>query len=155
MSAGLHGFFDIQRSTSPAPPSSPTVTNPPPTHQKTKTHARQAPSVIELDSITFGKQYNGPASGPQTPGAQTPMETVIPMTPNELEMSRPPSRKGDEAVGVVQSWNNPPMNKWRIASCCLIYFANGIFDSGMSLFLSIEFLNFVSNDTLRIIADHS
>lgn len=132
MASAALGFFDIQ-------PSSSTVTSPAATHQKTNSQTKHAPSAIELDEYTFGKRYNGPSdvpSGAQTPtelplGMQTPIETVIPMTPNELEMTRLPSSKRDEAVGVMQSWNDPPMNKWRILSCCLIYFRNGINDSGM------------------------
>ena len=127
MSVAFHGFFDIQ-------PASNTVTSPPATHQKAKT---QPPSAIELDEYTFGTCYNGPIeSSPQSPrelpsGMHTPFEPPTPIPPNELEMSRPPSPKRDEAVGLMQSWNNPPMNKWRILSCCLIYFGNGINDSGM------------------------
>lgn len=127
--AAKFGFFDIQSSPSA------TVTSPAATLQKSKSQARQAPSNIELDEYTFGKQYNGPPkSGPPTPGEtpsgmQTPIEPATPMDLNELEMSRPPSPKNDEAIGMMQSWNDPPKNKWRILSCCLIYFGNGINDS--------------------------
>ncbi|KAF2121103.1 major facilitator superfamily domain-containing protein [Lophiotrema nucula] len=105
-SAGFHGLFNIERSSEPA--------TPPASHQEAV--KRDAPTSIELDQIVFGKRYNGPPP-------------VTPKTPNELEMSRPPSPKRDEAVGLMQSWNNPPMNKWRVLSCCLIYFVNGINDS--------------------------
>jgi fucose permease len=30
---------------------------------------------------------------------------------------------------MMQSWNDPPKNKWRLLSCCLMYFINGINDS--------------------------
>jgi hypothetical protein len=132
--SAFHGLFDFQ------PSSSASKTNPiaPPsaTHQKTKTTARQAPSAIELDDIAFGSQYNGPSSEPpsgvQTPRGQQPKENrdvIEHVTPNELEMSRPPSPR-DDAVEVVQRWNEPRVNLWRFASCCGIYFVNGIFDSG-------------------------
>ncbi|KAF2010059.1 MFS general substrate transporter [Aaosphaeria arxii CBS 175.79] len=126
---GIHGFFDIQHSTSQP------VASPAATLQKSKGHARQAPSNIELDEYTFGKKYNGPLrSGPPTPGeapsaAESVMENTLPQTPNELEMSRPPSPKMEEAANLMQCWNDPPKNKWRVLSCCLIYFGNGINDS--------------------------
>ncbi|KAF2467667.1 MFS general substrate transporter [Lindgomyces ingoldianus] len=126
MSAAI-GFFDIQ----PASEASP-VTTPPATHQK---HSSHTPTAIELDEFSFGKSYKGPVeSGAQTPrellsGVQTPIEPIAPRTPNELEMSRPPSPRGDDAVGLMQSWKKPPMNTWRVLSCCLIYFGNGINDS--------------------------
>ncbi|KAF2241064.1 MFS general substrate transporter [Trematosphaeria pertusa] len=110
-SAALHGFFDIQPASA--------VTSPPAAHRKDISQARHAPSEFELDNLTFGKCYNGPVES----GAQTPK------TPNELEMSRPPSPVGNDAVPIMQSWNNPPMNKWRILCCCLIYLGNGINDS--------------------------
>jgi hypothetical protein len=84
---------------------------------------------IELEAIKPGKNSNDTyvdRQAQQTPGIQTPK------TPNELEMSRPPTPKQDEAVGLVQTWNNPPMNKWRILCCCLIYFGNGLNDAGGS-----------------------
>ncbi|KAJ4301586.1 hypothetical protein N0V90_003679 [Kalmusia sp. IMI 367209] len=91
--------------------------------------AKEAPSNIELDNLAFGKRYNGPTkSEPQTPKVQSP-GIQSPKTPNELEMSRPGSPTENEAVSLMQSWNNPPMNKWRIMCCCLIYFGNGINDS--------------------------
>lgn len=128
--AALHGLFDIQQSSSST---STPVTSPPAAHQKTKStvNIKEAPSNIELDNLSFGQRYNGPSPTPQTPkgfsGAQTPK------TPNELEMSRPGSPTGNEAVPLMQTWNSPPMNKWRILCCCLIYFGNGINDSGILL----------------------
>lgn len=44
-------------------------------------------------------------------------------------MSRPPSPEFPEAATVVQSWNNPPINKWRIGCTSLVYFGNGLLDS--------------------------
>jgi hypothetical protein len=117
------GFFDIQKPTA--------VTSPPATHQKPP---KKTPTTIELDQLRFGKRYNGP-SETGTPvvhpsGTQSPVEPAAPMTPNELEMSRPPTPKQDEAVGMMQSWNSPPINRWRLLSCCFMYFVNGINDSG-------------------------
>ncbi|KAF1993304.1 MFS general substrate transporter [Amniculicola lignicola CBS 123094] len=116
--SAIHGFFDIQ--SAPC-----TVAPPAATHQK---KSNQAPAAIELDELASGARYNGPSgSEPQTP--REPWEPQTLMSPNELERSQPPSPKRDEVVGLMQSWNDPPINKWRILSCCLIYFGNGINDS--------------------------
>ena len=131
----LHSYFDIQH-TSSSPAKTVKIASPPATYQK---GTANPPTAIELDDYTFGTRNNGPSkSNAQYPGGQpsgtptpTEYEPPMPMSPNELEMSRPPSPKQDEAVAQVQSWNNPRMNIWRIASCCLIYFGNGINDSGM------------------------
>jgi hypothetical protein len=121
-SSSLHGMFEIQ-SVAPA--------NPAPAYQKGKgkqPHIGVLPD-IELEAIKPGKSSSDTyvdRQAQQTPGIQTPK------TPNELEMSCPPTPKQDEAVGLVQTWNNPPMNKWRILCCCLIYFGNGLNDAGKS-----------------------
>lgn len=124
MSTPLHNLFDIQPASK--------VASPAPTYQKS---TKQAPQSlrdvgilpdIELDQITSGKSRNGQYTpGQATPGAQTPK------TPNELEMSCPPTPRRDDAVGLMRTWNSPPMTKWRILSCCLIYLANGMNDSGI------------------------
>ena len=87
----------------------------PPTYQKTgkQPHIGVLPDV-ELESIK-------PNPRPQTPKTQ-----------NDLEASRPPTPTQDAAVDLVQTWNNPPMNKYRILCCCLIYFSNGLNDAGTS-----------------------
>ncbi|KAJ4323611.1 hypothetical protein N0V94_001804 [Neodidymelliopsis sp. IMI 364377] len=121
-SSSLHGMFDIQ---SVAP-----VTNPKPTYQQSKgkqplSNVGVLPD-IELDQFTPGRDdHNGTyfEQQPKHTGTQTPK------TPNELEMSCPPTPRQDEAVGLVQTWNNPPMNKWRILCCCIIYFGNGLNDA--------------------------
>lgn len=128
-SASFHSLFEIQHS----PSTSDNISSPPATLQKGRV---QAPTAIELDDYVFGKRYNGPDSLPQTPmegrsGTQDPVEQFMPKSPNELESSRPSSPKREEAASLVQSWNNPPMNKWRVLSCCVIYLGNGINDSGM------------------------
>lgn len=141
-SSSFHGFFDIEPTTSNA------ITSPAATHQKTKTQARHTPSLVELDEYTFGRPNGGPSDAPATlpsrkeppsaSGVQTPKEIENERTPNELEMSRPPSPKRDHVVGLVQTWKDPPINKWRVLSCCLIYFGNGMNDSGMCDVLQTE-----------------
>ena len=88
---------------------------------------RPTPTPYELDNMGWGNRYNGPPIDPSIP--PTPSGVQTPKTPNELEMSRPSSPKNDEAVDVVQSLSNPPVNKWRLLSCCMMCFGNGLNDS--------------------------
>jgi fucose permease len=34
-----------------------------------------------------------------------------------------------QLIHQAQSWSNPPSNRWRVLSCCLVYFGNGLNDS--------------------------
>ncbi|KAJ4368047.1 hypothetical protein N0V83_006402 [Neocucurbitaria cava] len=127
-SSAFHSLFDIQPASN--------VASPLPTHQKNNGKAPQSMDDIgvlpdvELEDLASGKIYeDSKVSGTQTPGYHGPAGTQTPKTPNELEMSRPPTPKRDEAVGLIRTWNNPPMTKWRILCCCLAYFSNGINDS--------------------------
>ncbi|KAH7089181.1 major facilitator superfamily domain-containing protein [Paraphoma chrysanthemicola] len=127
-SAALHGIFDIQSTSN--------VTSPAPTYQKSKKGAPQSLKDvgilpdIELDAITSGKDHDQSGTSEQHAYQQTgPSGAQTPKTPNELEMSRPPTPRRDDAVGLMRTWNSPPMTKWRILCCCLIYFANGMNDS--------------------------
>jgi len=92
-------------------------------------HSVPQPDAIELDNF---EELNGPPkSGRATPvsGSQTPK------TPSALEMSRPSTPPGNtedhggEEVDVIQSFSNPPMNRFRMAALCLINFGNGLSDS--------------------------
>lgn len=97
---------------------------PPPAAVKKDAQTRNPPPrALELDEITLGNSYKGP-SQPSTPGV-----TQTPVTPNELEMSRPPTPQNEEAVEAVQTLYSPPMNKWRFVSACGMCFANGLNDS--------------------------
>ena len=80
------------------------------------------PTALELDDINWGNRLNGPPI-PTPTGSQTPK------TPSELEMSSPPTPHGEQAAVVVQTLTSPPMNKWRLLSCCCMCFANGCQDS--------------------------
>ncbi|KAL8702851.1 MAG: hypothetical protein Q9201_003992 [Fulgogasparrea decipioides] len=113
-SAPLNALFAIENSQ---------VTDLPAAVKKDAQVRHHPPSIYELDELTFGNRYNGP-SGPPTPsGAQTPI------TPNELEMSRPPSPRIEDAVEALQTLSNPPMNKWRLLSACTMCLGNGLNDS--------------------------
>ena len=87
----------------------------------------QGPDTIELDSLQWGTKLNGPKgeSGHDMPsGTQTPMMT-------NLVMSRPATPQDNEQDGVdtVQSFSNPPMNRFRMVSVSLMNFGNGLNDS--------------------------
>ncbi|KAF2273501.1 MFS general substrate transporter [Westerdykella ornata] len=60
---------------------------------------------------------------------QAPLPSDRSRSLHELEMSRPPSPTMEDTFSQMQTWNDPPVNKWRILSCCLIYFGNGLNDS--------------------------
>ncbi|KAF1948870.1 MFS general substrate transporter [Byssothecium circinans] len=120
-STRLHGLFDVQSSTP--------VASPPVAYQKKPTRIRDPPSIIELDDLTFGNRYSRPSTSvPQTPNEQR-SGFITPKTPHEVESSSPPTPTQNEGVAIMQSWNNPPINKWRILCCCMIYFGNGLNDS--------------------------
>ena len=102
--------------------SAPPITGPAAVLNKNDQPRSSAPDAYELDEMTWGSRYNGPGIPVNPGGAQTPI------TPNELEMSRPPSPREDAAVP-VQSLNSPSMNKWRFLSACLMCLGNGLNDS--------------------------
>jgi hypothetical protein len=87
-----------------------------------------APDVLGLDNIEWGARLNGPGRESKSqPGSgyQTPK------TPNYLEMSTPPSpiTHDEDVVDAMQSFSNPPMNRFRMASSSLLNFSNGLSDS--------------------------
>ena len=130
-SSALHGIFDIQSST-------PKVASPAPTYQKSKDTAPQnlrdigVLPEIELEQLNAGKNgKNGNGADDIKSADQSRASDVQnPKTPNELEMSRPSTPSAEDAVGMIRTWNGDPMTKWRILCCCVIYFSNGMNDSG-------------------------
>jgi fucose permease len=121
--SAFHGLFDVE--------SAPKITNPEPSYQQSRSKGKTLNDIgvlppIELDD--FNTQKNTGDAIPTSPHVQK-AGPHTPKTPYELEMSCPPTPTRDDAVSVTQTWNNPPMNKWRILCCCVIYFANGINDS--------------------------
>ncbi|KAK4989545.1 hypothetical protein LTR50_003152 [Elasticomyces elasticus] len=67
------------------------------------------------------------AHTPDIIGAQTPK------TSNELEENSLPRSRVNEVTGMVPSFLHPRMNRWRVLSACLVYFGNGMNDSGTNL----------------------
>ncbi|MCJ1455150.1 hypothetical protein MMC28_005504 [Mycoblastus sanguinarius] len=98
------------------------ITDPPPVLKKDPHTLPDLPTAYELDELIRPIRNNGPSIPPTPSGAQTPR------TPDELE-SRPPSPDYGDAVEVVQTWTNPPVNKWRVLSACLMNFGNGLNDA--------------------------
>ena len=84
----------------------------------------EVPAGYELEDFTGSRSQDAHFCEPSTPsGAPTHS------TPSELERSRPPSPVADDAADVVQTLNHPPINRWRLLSCCCMCFANGLNDS--------------------------
>ena len=80
------------------------------------------PNEIELDNIQWGSRLNGPSES----GTSTPTGFQTPRAPIDLE-SRPASPVRE--VEVMQSFSNPPMNRFRLLAVCLMNFGNGLNDS--------------------------
>ncbi|KKY26814.1 putative mfs efflux [Diplodia seriata] len=121
----------------------------PPLSRKQSLSVRSPPSNQELDDLIFGE----PVATPQT-HTKSGAENAISQTPGELEGS---SNTTPAAVRpAIQTFWNPPMNKWRVLCACLVYFGNGLSDSApgalipyMETFYSIGYavvsLIFVAN----------
>ena len=98
------------------------IRDPPPVLQKEPHGLPDLPTAYELDELRRATHSSGPCI-PTTPGTQTPR------TPNDLEMSRAPSPEYTDAVDVMQTWTNPPVNKRRVLSACMMNFGNGLNDA--------------------------
>lgn len=115
---------------------SPLITGPPavlpkdPREQRTSSNA-----TAESRSLSPGDSYNG-----RTRQALPDDGSRTFFMMNDLEMRRqPPSLVSEEATDVVQTLSNPPMNKYRLLSACLMNLGNGLNDSAPgALIPSIE-----------------
>jgi hypothetical protein len=125
--SAFHKFFDIQ------PVSN--ITNPEPTYQKSKSKAPQTLGDVgvlpDVELTDFASRNTDNGRQASVSEFDMPKGAQTPKTPNELEMSRPATPTREDAVGRERMWNAEPMTKWRILCCCMIYFSNGINDSGM------------------------
>lgn len=96
------------------------IADPTAVHKKDP-HTSESPSrAYELNELTFSNRHGGHSRTANTNGTHTPT------TPNELEMSRPASPHDEEIVDIIQTLSNPPMNKFRLLSACLMCFGNGL-----------------------------
>ena len=98
----------------------PKVTNPTAAVCRGDTTAHKRTSIYELDEI---RREERPPSKRQSDPVATPM------TPDELERSNPPTPKQNEASDEAQTLSNPPMNRWRLLSACVMNFGSGLNDS--------------------------
>lgn len=82
------------------------------------------PDPVELDNLQWGTKLNGPSeSGTASPsGYQTPRYT-------DLESRPTTPRNVQDSADALQSFSNPPMNRFRMVSVCLMNFGNGLSDS--------------------------
>jgi hypothetical protein len=81
----------------------------------------QSPNDVELENIQKGKRQNGPSGS----GTSTPISYP---TPRALDVESRPASPVHE-VDALQSFANPPMNRFRLLSACLMNFGNGLNDS--------------------------
>jgi hypothetical protein len=87
----------------------------------------QGPDAIELDNLQWGARLNRPRGESES---VTPSGTQTPRRGNDLEMSRSASPVNEQdGVDAMQSFSNPPMNRFRMLSVCLMNFGNGLSDS--------------------------
>ncbi|KAI4141066.1 MAG: hypothetical protein L6R39_005517 [Caloplaca ligustica] len=112
-SAGFGTFVTIE--------SNPQITDLPAAVTKELRHP--PPSAQELHDLTPENDFST-LSQPHKPS-----RSQTPVTPSELEESRPPTPRNEEIVQALQTLSSPPINKWRFGSCCLSNFANGLNDS--------------------------
>jgi len=82
--------------------------------------------AVELNDLNLGSKPNGDRrqSGDATPQG-------IASAANDLEMSRPSSPANEELDGVdaLQSFSNPPKNRYRMVAISLMNFLGGLSDS--------------------------
>ncbi|KAL6710154.1 hypothetical protein ACN47E_009945 [Coniothyrium glycines] len=122
--SALHGFFDIHSSSK--------VTSPEPAYQKGKGKALRDIGVlpdVELESFPSRNESTVKTDNARATERENARDASTSKTPNDLEKSCPPTPVGDDAVGLMRTWNSPPMTKWRILCCCVIYLSNGINDA--------------------------
>ena len=126
--AALGAFINLHES-SP-------ITGPPAALQKdSRVKRTSSNATAESRSLSLGDSHNG-RTGHALP--EDGLRTFAGM--NDLEMRRqPPSMASEEAIDVVQTLSNPPMNKYRLLSACLMNLGNGLNDSAPgALIPSIE-----------------
>lgn len=107
-----------------------------------------SPTVQELDDMPIGSGslYHGPLTVPpishvrhlrqesdakswQSPWPEPPHEPIEHAAASDVEASRAPTPAPVEASDVVQTFWNPPMNKWRVLAISIAWMCNGANDS--------------------------
>lgn len=112
------------------------ITGPPAVLQKGSREERSSSNATaESGALSPGHGYN------ERNRHAVPEDGIHTFTAmNDLEMrQQPPSIDSEEAIDVIQSLSNPPMNKYRLLSACLMNLGNGLNDSAPgALIPSIE-----------------
>ncbi|KFY39962.1 hypothetical protein V494_03733 [Pseudogymnoascus sp. VKM F-4513 (FW-928)] len=93
----------------------PKLANPPATVRRDKQGIPIRPSEVELNDIR--------------PSPSAPLPSARDAPPNDVERSTPPTPTTPTGVDLLQTFTNPPMNKYRMASSTFMNFANGVNDS--------------------------
>ena len=84
---------------------------------------QKAPAAHELDELKFGARYNGPPS--REAASRTPV------TSDEADVESIARPSPSQSTHAVQSLSNPPMNKYRFSSVCLMSLSLGLNDSAV------------------------
>jgi fucose permease len=105
-----------------------------PVHHKTTIPNSSPPPALELDELQWNHVHTGPA---------TPRDDSMPISDNSsgeiahFSVSHTPANANDDEINlsneqesseILQSWSYSA-NKWRVLSCCVVYFSNGMSDS--------------------------
>lgn len=106
------------------------------------------PAVLHKDSreLRFTPHSASELEARSNDGHTGQIQQVVPnhgsspsATTDDLEMRGLPDIIGEGAIDVVQTLSNPPMNKYRLLSACLVLLGNGLNDSAPgALIPSIE-----------------
>ncbi|KAK8162119.1 major facilitator superfamily domain-containing protein [Phyllosticta citrichinensis] len=122
MAHTISSFFEIEE-----PPGDKHITDPPRARQKSV--SIRSPSNQAEDHLVFGETIDGRRhvrTDSQT--SNITAGTATPHTPSELEHNSRSASPLDVA-SIAQTLWNPPMNRWRVLCCCLVYFGDGLSDS--------------------------
>jgi fucose permease len=114
--SSLGAFIEIE--------SSPHVSTPPPAVHKDNQWIAQRPSDYELNEISPRK----PSQLPSDPAEQPHVASPSP-TPSVLENHSPEANEDEAAEWAADRTSMSWKTKWRLLSCCLIQFGNGMNDS--------------------------
>ncbi|KAH8705097.1 putative MFS efflux transporter [Talaromyces proteolyticus] len=125
MAAQLAALFDVESSH---------PTQPPAAVRKHNTHVASSPIDHELEDLHLNTSHltsNDQAlSRVSRSSIQAPSDLEsLPPTPGTPNSERNHHESESTAAEMVQSISNPPRNKWRFASACLMFLSNGMSDS--------------------------